>query len=101
MTTPMEPEIIQEAPTLEVGAPTESVGVEVAVETTPVETVPTEAARTPGAGGRGAIRGRPPRAGGRARPPRERGEFEQVTIDARRVARVMAGGRRFNFSLVV
>ena len=52
--------------------------------------------------GRVALRGRASRAGGgRSRPPRERGEFEQVTIDARRVARVMAGGRRFNFSLVV
>ncbi len=47
--------------------------------------------------GRGAVRGRSPRA----RAPRERGEFDQVTIDVRRVARVMAGGRRFNFSLVV
>ena len=48
-------------------------------------------------------RGRSPHgrgsAGGRA--PRERSEFEQVTIDARRVARVMAGGRRFNFSIAV
>lgn len=52
-------------------------------------------------GGRGALRGRSPRGGTRSRAPRERGEFEQVTIDARRVARVMAGGRRFNFSLVV
>ena len=64
-----------------------------------VVTVPGVAA--PRAGGRGALRGRAPRAGVRARPPRERGEFEQATIDARRVARVMAGGRRFNFSLVV
>jgi small subunit ribosomal protein S5 len=47
------------------------------------------------------MRGRAPRGGGRGGQPRERGEFEQVTIDARRVARVMAGGRRFNFSLVV
>jgi small subunit ribosomal protein S5 len=47
------------------------------------------------------MRGRAPRGGGRGRAPRERGEFEQVTINARRVARVMAGGRRFNFSLVV
>lgn len=46
------------------------------------------------------VRGRGPRGRG-PRPPRERGEFDQVTIDARRVARVMAGGRRFNFSLVV
>ena len=47
-----------------------------------------------GRGGRGSGR-----SGGRA--PRERSEFDQVTIDARRVARVMAGGRRFNFSIVV
>lgn len=50
-------------------------------------------------GGRGALRGRGRSSRGRA--PRERGEFDQVTIDARRVARVMAGGRRFNFSLAV
>jgi len=47
-------------------------------------------------GGRGPG-GRPGRSGA----PRERSEFEQVTIDARRVARVMAGGRRFNFSIAV
>lgn len=52
-------------------------------------------------GDRGSLRGRGERRGGRPRAPRERGEFDQVTIDARRVARVMAGGRRFNFSLVV
>lgn len=51
--------------------------------------------------GRGSLRGRGQRGGRGPRAPRERGEFEQVTIDARRVARVMAGGRRFNFSLVV
>jgi len=51
---------------------------------------------------KGTLRKRSQRGGGRrARPPRERGEFDQVTIDARRVARVMAGGRRFSFSLVV
>lgn len=55
-----------------------------------------------GSQGRGSVRGRGERRGGsRTRAPRERGEFDQVTIDARRVARVMAGGRRFNFSLVV
>jgi len=65
----------------------------------------TEAEATPAAArnprGRTTMRGRAPRNGGRGGQPRERGEFEQVTIDARRVARVMAGGRRFNFSLVV
>lgn len=63
----------------------------------------------PGAGAHTALRGRGGRQGGagrggrdhRARAPRERSEFDQVTIDARRVARVMAGGRRFNFSIAV
>jgi small subunit ribosomal protein S5 len=38
---------------------------------------------------------------GRERAPRERSEFDQVTVDVRRVARVMAGGRRFSFSVTV
>lgn len=38
---------------------------------------------------------------GRERTPRERSEFEQATLDVRRVARVMAGGRRFSFSVTV
>lgn len=87
MTTPIEQEEIvrtEESPVIEpaVVEPTEA----------------TPAARSP----RGrTMRGRAPRGGGRGGQPRERGEFEQVTIDARRVARVMAGGRRFNFSLVI
>lgn len=48
--------------------------------------------------GRSPRGARSPRAG---RPPRERSEFDQVTLEARRVARVMAGGRRFSFSLTV
>lgn len=95
MTTPMEPEIIQEV----IDAP--EIVVDEVAETLPVEIAPI-AAVAPRTGGRNSMRGRAPRGGGgRTRPPRERGEFEQVTIDARRVARVMAGGRRFNFSLVV
>lgn len=81
--------IVVAAPASDAGAPTESVG----------EIAP--AARQDARGGRGAIRGRSQRGGGRGRAPRERGEFEQVTVDVRRVARVMAGGRRFNFSLVI
>lgn len=54
----------------------------------------------PAAPERRAMRGRAPRAP-RQRPPRERGEFEQATIEVRRVARVMAGGRRFTFSLTL
>jgi small subunit ribosomal protein S5 len=41
--------------------------------------------------------GRGQRRGGN-RPERERSEFAQKMIGIRRVARVMAGGRRFNFS---
>ena len=52
-------------------------------------------------GGRGAIRGRAERRPRGGRLPRERSEFDSVTIDVRRVARVMAGGRRFNFSITV
>ena len=88
----------------EVGVPTETSGKsEVVAE--PVAEVTVAAPGAPGARGgrgRGSIKGRAGRGGGRGgRAPRERGEFDQVTIDARRVARVMAGGRRFNFSLVV
>lgn len=70
-----------------------------------------EGVTAPGRAGAGSrdprqsIRGRGGRTGGgrggRERAPRERSEFDQVTIDARRVARVMAGGRRFNFSIAV
>ncbi|MFZ3044006.1 MAG: 30S ribosomal protein S5 [Minisyncoccia bacterium] len=93
MTTPMKPEIMEEV--------IESVP-EVAVVETVAEVAAPVAQAAPARGARGALRGRAPRTGGRnTRAPRERGEFDQVTIDARRVARVMAGGRRFNFSLVV
>jgi len=47
---------------------------------------------------RGGREGRGPRRG---REGRERSEFDSVTIDVRRVARVMAGGRRFNFSVAI
>jgi len=85
----MEPEVLQE----------EEIAAIAAVPVVEAEPV----TRTPSArGSRGSLRGRSSRGGSRAaRAPRERGEFDQVTIDARRVARVMAGGRRFNFSLVV
>lgn len=45
------------------------------------------------------------RGGGRsrsaARPPRARSEFDQRMITIRRVARVVAGGRRFSFSVAI
>lgn len=95
-TTMDETKIEEEVPAVEeTPAPVEAV----------VEAVPaapsTEAPR-----GRGAMRGRGGPGGGRGGPrreraPRERSEFEQATIDVRRVARVMAGGRRFSFSVTV
>lgn len=78
--------------------------------TTPEATPVADAAPEARPEGRGPIRGRRPQGGqggrgrgqgGRAREPRERSEFEQATIDVRRVARVMAGGRRFSFSVTV
>ena len=102
MTTPREPDIIPEDIAPE--AVVEAVEVpQVAEEASVAEVVPLIGVVTPrtGSGGKSALRGRGSRSGGRTRPPRERGEFEQVTIDVRRVARVMAGGRRFNFSLVI
>lgn len=81
--TPVEAEAATDAPAIEAEAPRND--------------------RGPRAGGdRGA--GRPPmrRPGrGRERTPRERSEFDQATLDVRRVARVMAGGRRFSFSVTV
>ena len=84
---------------------------ETEVPPTPVaETVPAAAEAAPAAtpapeNTRGAVRGRGGRPGARGgrreRAPRERSEFEQTTLDVRRVARVMAGGRRFSFSVTV
>lgn len=66
---------------------------------------PVEGAAAPAENSRGGRtrggerRGRPTRE--RSRVPRERSEFDQMTLDVRRVARVMAGGRRFSFSVTV
>ena len=55
--------------------------------------------------GRGGPRGGQgrggPRRGGPRRDDRERSEFAQKLIGIRRVARVMAGGRRFSFSAAI
>ena len=77
--------------------PVQDVPVDVPVEA-PVEARP---ARAPFAG-RGARDRRGPAGRGRGGPRRggdeRRSEFSQKLIGIRRVARVMAGGRRFNFS---
>lgn len=71
-------------------------------ETEVTATPAVEATPAPRDGARGGRRPNP-RGGrpGRERAPRERSEFDQATIDVRRVARVMAGGRRFSFSVTV
>lgn len=68
---------------------------EVAAAPTPAEPV-VETARPEK---RSALRTR--RAPRREREERPRSEFDQVTLDVRRVARVVAGGRRFSFSVAV
>ena len=74
---------------------------------TPVEAVEASpeppAAEAPAEGRNTAVRQRRGggRTGGRPRAPRERSEFDQATLDVRRVARVMGGGRRFSFSVTV
>lgn len=70
-------------------------------ETTPVEAAPAVAGVDAGPARRDQrSRGQRPQRG-RERAPRERSEFEQATLEVRRVARVMAGGRRFSFSVTV
>lgn len=48
-------------------------------------------------GGQGGRQGRRPSS----RPPRAKSEFDQKMITIRRVARVVAGGRRFSFSVAL
>lgn len=83
-------------------APTESTTT--TAETVAPSTAPrgdTRGRRGPSAGGdRNKNARRPRRAGGR-RDERVRSEFDQKIINIRRVARVVAGGRRFSFSVAV
>ena len=48
----------------------------------------------------GATKSRPSSVRGRFRRTTEKPEFDHKVVDVRRVARVMAGGRRFSFSVV-
>jgi small subunit ribosomal protein S5 len=90
-------------------------------DTNIIDTTPEAAAEAPSAAPEaaapGARRGAPTRGrggnsrggagGGRGgdrrgpRPPRVRSEFDQKMITIRRVARVVAGGRRFSFSVAI
>jgi small subunit ribosomal protein S5 len=59
--------------------------------------------RPQGDRGQGGPRGKNPRRGGRGgrSDAKARPEFDQKIIDIRRVTRVVAGGRRFSFSVVI
>ncbi len=76
-------------------APAEVVAEAAAV--VPAADKPTDRRSPRGQGGRDR-RGGGDRRGGRGRSDERRSEFAQKLIGIRRVARVMAGGRRFNFS---
>jgi small subunit ribosomal protein S5 len=75
---------------------------------TPIAEVAPEAAAAPTRAARGrdgragaGARGRGGERRSSARAPRARGEFDQKMIAIRRVARVVAGGRRFSFSAAI
>ncbi len=71
--------------------------------TTGTQTAAPEASREErgGRGGRDRRFSKNPRRTPRARAERVKPEFDQRIIDIRRVTRVVAGGRRFSFSVVV
>ena len=82
----------------------DAVAIEVAAEevATPAPVAPIAptayaARRSPTRGGERPARRRPTSS----RPPRAKSEFEQKIINIRRVARVVAGGRRFSFSVSI
>ncbi|MEK7601698.1 MAG: 30S ribosomal protein S5 [Patescibacteria group bacterium] len=84
---------------------TENTDENVVVAETPVEAATPVAGTKPGERRPFGGRDNRDRRGGGSRPPRRggprderRSEFAQKMIGIRRVARVMAGGRRFNFS---
>ncbi len=86
----------EEAVEMTGGAPTVEEATSTSEMVAPIAAAP-EGDRRGGRGNRGARgAGRP-----RERAPRERAEFEQSTLEVRRVARVMAGGRRFSFSVTI
>jgi small subunit ribosomal protein S5 len=68
--------------------------------TTPVQPQQSQQPQNRGGGGRGRD-GKKRERNERGRPERPRAEFEQKIISLRRVTRVVAGGRRFSFSVAL
>lgn len=96
--TPITPQTEETAAPAVESTETQAAAPEAVAEPKPVEAArPDSRTAIRGRGGRGGDR----RGGPRSRAPRERSEFDQATLDVRRVARVMAGGRRFSFSVTV
>ncbi|MEZ4195451.1 MAG: 30S ribosomal protein S5 [Candidatus Paceibacterota bacterium] len=99
----------QQEATTDVTSETEAVATPVSTDApavpatdTPVETASNDAPTGRGRRGSGSAdkrNQRRPRRGGR--PERVRPEFDQKIISIRRVTRVMAGGRRFSFSVAI
>jgi small subunit ribosomal protein S5 len=89
----------QEQKELEVSAAEIAVATSVAEEKVP-EPTPAPARRGRERGRRGGERGRG-RGGPRSARPERKSEFDQRMINIRRVARVVAGGRRFSFSVSI
>jgi small subunit ribosomal protein S5 len=74
--------------------------------TTPTATSSARPSRSTDSRSRGGDRSGPDRGGAdrrprRAREPRARSEFDNKLLDIRRVTRVVAGGRRFSFSVTI
>ena len=78
---------------------------DITVAETPAKAPEAAAPAESRAPGQGGLRGRRGRGGRQGRPgsraPRVRSEFDTKMINIRRVARVVAGGRRFSFSVAL
>ncbi len=83
---------------------------DIKIETTPEAGAPAQDAAAPAPTERGNRRERRPRGGGdkrggrgpgRGARPERKSEFDTKMINIRRVARVVAGGRRFSFSVSI
>ncbi|MAZ29940.1 30S ribosomal protein S5 [bacterium] len=97
MTEEKKPEATTETPTKEAPAATKTAATD-APATDQSRGERKERAPRRGRGGERGGRGRRPRRGDRGRE-RTRPEYDQKIISIRRVTRVMAGGRRFSFSV--
>lgn len=96
-----DPEVSEATPSTDAPA---AAGGEPTAEAGTAEAAPNFRDRRGGRGGDrrgGGAGGRDRRPRRTARPERARPEFDQKIISIRRVTRVMAGGRRFNFSVAM